>query len=149
VLLDEPKGPFRDLLRQEAATLAEKITAQAEQAGRLRVLADRIDQQCAADRQNLAELEGVLGEASQLAIDDFDRRLRGQRLERAAVRILEESYGRAAEIHYREWFELIRAEGYLIPGRNPLGTFLSQLNRSTAVEQVGRRSGRYRLRIAA
>jgi hypothetical protein len=149
VEVEEPRGPLRDLLRQEAAALAQKIIAQAEQAERLRLLADRVEGQCSLDRQNLAQLEGVLGEASQLAIDDFDRRLRGQRLERVAIRILSESHHAAADIHYREWFELIRAEGYQVTGRNPLGTFLSQLSRSEAVERVGRRTGRYRLRLAA
>jgi hypothetical protein len=144
-----PIGPIRDLLAQEAAALAAKITAQAEQADRLRALAERVDAQTDLDRQNLLELQGVLGEAAQLVIDDFDRCLRGQRLERVAIRILRESYGDAAEIHYREWFDLIRGEGYQIVGRNPLGTFLSQLNRSDAVERVGRRTGRYRLRLAA
>jgi hypothetical protein len=144
-----PQGPLRDLLCQEAAALAQKITAQTEQAERLRGLADRVDAQSAQDRQNLAELEGVLGEASQLVIDDLDRYLRGQRLERVAIRVLQESRGEAAEIHYREWFELVRNEGYQVSGRNPLGTFLSQLNRSSVVEQVGRRSGRYRLCLAA
>lgn len=136
------------MLCQEAAALAQKIVAQAEQADRLRMLAERVDQQSAFDRQNLAELEGVLGDAAQLAIDDLDLRLRGQRLERVAIRILRESPRATADIHYREWFELIRAEGYQVSGRNPLGTFLSQLSRSEAVERVGRRSGRYRLRLA-
>ena len=144
-----PIGPLRDLLAQEAAALAAKITAQAEQAERLRALAERVDSQTALDRQNLVELQGVLGEAAQLVIDDFDRCLRGQRLERVAIRILRELCGDAAEIHYREWFDLVRAEGYQVVGQNPLGTFLSQLNRSEAVERVGRRTGRYRLRLAS
>jgi hypothetical protein len=144
-----PQGPLRDLLRQEAAALAQKIEAQSEQAERLRRMAERIDLQSAADRTNLAELEGALGEASQLVIDELDHVLRGQRLERVAIRVLQENRGEAAEIHYREWFDLLRADGYRVSGRNPLGTFLSQLNRSPAVERVGRRSGRYRLRLAA
>jgi hypothetical protein len=144
-----PVGPLRDLLAQEAAALAAKIAAQSEQADRLRALADRVEAQTTLDRQNLVELQGVLGEAAQLVIDDFDRCLRGQRLERVAIRVLREAHGDAAEIHYREWFDLIRAEGYQVFGQNPLGTFLSQLNRSKAVERVGRRTGRYRLRLAA
>lgn len=149
MLAEAPRGPLRDLLCQEAAALGEKIAAQSEQAERLRLLAERVEQQSALDRENLRELEGVLGEAAQLVIDDFDRLLRGQRLERVAIRVLRESKGGAAEIHYREWFELLRAEGYRVSGRNLLGTFLSQLNRSESVERVGRRTGRYRLRIAA
>ena len=51
-------------------------------------------------------------------------------------------------IHYREWFDLIRECGYQINGRDPLSTFLAQLNRSAAIESTGPRSGRYRLHAA-
>ena len=147
--VEELRGPLRDLLLQEAAALTRKIAAQTDQADRLRLLAARVEEQNVLDRQNLAELEAVLGEAAQLAIDDLDQLLRGQRLERVAIRLLRESHGADAVIHYREWFDLLRAEGYRVSGRNPLGTFLSQLNRSNSVERVGRRTGKYRLRVAA
>jgi len=39
--------------------------------------------------------------------------------------------------------------GYRILGRDPLATFLTQITRIEKVESVGRRSGLYRLRIAA
>jgi hypothetical protein len=53
------------------------------------------------------------------------------------------------EVHYREWFELLRSENVAIAGRDPLATFLAQVSRSDAVEAVGSRSGRYRLRVVA
>jgi hypothetical protein len=49
------------------------------------------------------------------------------------------------EVHYREWFELLRSRGHLIAGKEPINTFLAQINRSTKVERVGRRTGRYRI----
>lgn len=143
---DEQGEPgLRQQLIIEAQTLAARIQAQSEQAERLRDLAVRIEDQTGRDRQALLDLEGLLGESAQLVIDDFDRRLGGQRLERVAVRLLRKRLGQRAEIHYREWFDLIREEGYEVTGRNPLGTFLSQLNRSSVVESVGQRTGRYRL----
>jgi hypothetical protein len=145
----EDDGEIRDHLLREAQALTNRIRAQAEQSERLRALAERIETQTAADRYALRDLEGVLGESAQLAIDDLDHRLGGQRLERVAIRILRQRLGSQAEIHYREWFDLVRGEGYQISGRNPLGTFLSQLNRSAAVERVGKRTGRYRLRLVA
>jgi hypothetical protein len=66
-----------------------------------------------------------------------------------AIRLLKEQPEAAAGIHYREWFDLIREAGYQVSGQNPLGTFLAQLNRSSAVERVGSRTGRYRLRLAS
>lgn len=139
----------REGLFQEAATLAARIRAQAEQASRLRELAERIETQTAADRHALEELEGVLGEAAQLGIDDLDRRLGGQRLERVAIRLLRERRGETAEIHYREWFDLLREEGFEVGGKNPLSTFLAQLNRSPVIERIGHRTGRYQLRAVA
>lgn len=140
---------IRESLLEEAAALTARIRAQAQQAARLRELAERIEQQTSADRHALEELEGVLGEAAQLGIDDLDRRLGGQRLERVAVRLLRERSGELAEIHYREWFDLLREQGFEVAGKNPLATFLAQLNRSRAIERVGHRTGRYRLRAVS
>ena len=39
--------------------------------------------------------------------------------------------------------------GFRVSGRDPLATFLTQITRIDNVESVGRRSGLYRLRIAA
>jgi hypothetical protein len=146
-----PPGSVRDGLLAEARALAARIQAQAEQAERLRTLAARIDRQTAEDSQALQDLQGILGEATQLGIDDFDHRLGGQRLERVAIRLLRERErtGGEIEIHYREWFDLLRSSGHEVAGKNPLGTFLAQLNRSAVVEQVGARTGRYRLRAVA
>jgi hypothetical protein len=146
----EPSGSaVREQLVIEAQALTARIRAQSEQATRLRDLAARIEEQTGRDRQALLDLEGLLGESAQLVIDDFDRRLGGQRLERVAVRLLRDRLGERAEIHYREWFDLIREEGYEVTGRNPLGTLLSLLNRSSVVESAGPRTGRYRLRPVA
>jgi hypothetical protein len=144
-----PLTNLKEALVDEAAALARRIDAQAQQAERLRALAERIERQTEQDRHALHDLHGILGEASQLRIDDLDRRLGGQRLERVAIRILEQRPEAGSGIHYREWFDLIREAGYEISGQNPLGTFLAQLNRSEAIERVGSRTGRYRLRLAS
>jgi hypothetical protein len=59
--------------------------------------------------------------------------------------VLSEERGSGIEVHYREWFDLLRARGHLVGGKEPLNTFLAQINRSDAIEKVGRRSGRYKL----
>lgn len=145
----QEESTLKESLLGEAAALAHRIAAQADQAERLRSLAERLDRQTEEDRHALRDLEGILGEAVQLQIDDLDRRLGGQRLERVAIRLLKERPEATAGIHYREWFDLIRDAGYQVSGQNPLGTFLAQINRSDAVERVGTRTGRYRLRLVA
>ncbi|MEJ7655737.1 MAG: hypothetical protein WKF33_01760 [Thermoleophilaceae bacterium] len=147
--MSDEAADLRQLLLQEAHVLTARIQAQRDQAERLRLLAERIEEKTAVDEVSLEDLRGQLGTAAQLRIDDFDRRLGGQRLERIAIRLLEDSRGEGAEIHYREWFDLIQGEGYTVGGRDPVATFLTQLHRATRVETVGKRSGRYRLKAVA
>lgn len=135
-------------LLSEAVALARRVEAQAEQAERLRLLADRIDDQTQRERSLLEQLEGALGRSVQLSIDDIDGRLKGQRLLDVAIKLLDEQVGRGQEVHYRDWFQLLQNHGYRVGGKDPLGTFLAQINRAEAVEKVGKRTGRYRLRAA-
>ncbi|HEV7771363.1 MAG TPA: hypothetical protein VGO66_12005 [Solirubrobacterales bacterium] len=144
---DRPETLDQALLG-EAVALKRRIEAQGAQAERLRLLADRIDEQTQRDRALLQQLESALGRSIQLSIDDLDGRLRGQRLLDVAITLLEEQMGRGQEIHYRDWFQLLQSHGYRVGGKDPLGTFLAQINRADIVESVGKRTGRYRLRAA-
>lgn len=144
---ESPKTLDQALL-SEAVALARRIEAQAEQAERLRLLADRIDDQTQRERSLLEQLEGALGRSVQLSIDDLDGRLRGQRLLDVAIELLEDQMGRGQEIHYRDWFQLLLDHGYRVGGKDPLGTFLAQINRADVIESAGKRSGRYRLKAA-
>jgi len=147
--MEKESTTLKESLLREAAALTHRIAGQADQAERLRRLAERLELQTEEDRHALRDLEGILGESAQLQIDDLDRRLGGQRLERVAIRLLSERPEATRGIHYREWFDLIRDAGYQVSGQKPLGTFLAQINRSDAIERVGTRTGRYRLRLAA
>lgn len=55
--------------------------------------------------------------------------------------------GREA-LHYREWYELLRAEGFRVAGKDPLAVFLTQLNRSPVVRK-GTQAGVYTLDLDA
>ncbi|MDX6587281.1 MAG: hypothetical protein QOI31_1754 [Solirubrobacterales bacterium] len=143
------KDSVRDELLNESRALSARIKAQTEQAERLRDLAERIDSQTARDRIALEDMLGVLGESAQMVLDDLERRLGGQRLERVAIQLLQQRHGEEAELHYREWYDLLTDQGFAVNGKNPLQTFLTQLNRSAQIEPVGKRSGRYRLRLVA
>lgn len=97
-------------------------------------------------RRSSLEIEGLLGISPQLRIEDLNRRLRGQRLQEVAVEILNREVGPDRPVHYREWYDLVRAAGYGVAGKDPLATFLAQVSRAPTVESAGRRSGRYLLR---
>jgi hypothetical protein len=134
-----------DALLVERRELLGRIEHEREQLERLQCIVARLSDRLAHDERTLEEIDSVLGRSPQLRLEDADLRLRGRRLEQVAVELLEAELGAEAEVHYREWFELLRSRGHLVAGKEPLNTFLSQINRSEAVERIGRRTGRYRL----
>jgi exonuclease VII large subunit len=136
------------LVRQRQILLA-RLEQEREHLEALQDVATRLREQIAHDEQTLDDIESVLGKNPQLRLDEADVRLRGKRLEAVAIEVLAAERGRGNEVHYREWFELLRSSGYLVAGKEPVNTFLAQINRSRAVERVGSRTGLYRLRAAA
>lgn len=70
--------------------------------------------------------------------------LRGTELRKAIERVL--SARRGEDLHYRDVFAAVEAEEGAVGGKDPVATLLTQLSRSTLVEAVGTRSGRYRVR---
>jgi hypothetical protein len=141
--------PISESLRGEYAQMLSRLEHSRDRAGRLRALADQAADQVAADERMLRSLAEVLGISPQSTIHDLGGALRGQRLRDVAVEILAEHFDPGSTVHYREWYELVRRENITVAGRDPLATFLAQISRSDAVEAVGRRSGRYRLRAVA
>ena len=70
--------------------------------------------------------------------------LRGPGIRRAAVQVLLALPDRPLALHYRDWFEALRAEGYEVLGKDPLAVFLTQLSRSPVVRK-GTQGGVYEL----
>ena len=70
------------------------------------------------------------------APDDGTTLLRGARIREAAVRVLAAHTEPEAPVHYRDWFELLMARGFLPVGKDPLATFLTQIGRSPIVKRT-------------
>ncbi|MGO9960718.1 MAG: hypothetical protein ACLP50_32865 [Solirubrobacteraceae bacterium] len=70
--------------------------------------------------------------------------LRGQAIREAAARVLAASPKASQPIHYKEWFELLRADGLIPAGKDSLATFLTQLRRSPVITRTTRQ-GTYML----
>jgi hypothetical protein len=143
-----PSPDLAARLLYERGALAEHVCRQREQLDRLRAIVDDLEARLTHDEHVLSELEGILGVAAQLRLEPLDERLRGQRLGEVAVAVLREDRGAGSVVHYRDWFALLRAQGHHVAGKDPLGTFLTQINRSPHIERVGRRTGQYRLAAA-
>ncbi len=140
--------PSELAIAQEYLSLKERVEEARARAERLRRLADHLDEQAARDEHALRELEGALGLAAQLQIEQLDRELGGKRLQEIAVAILARELQPGQAVHYRDWYALLCAAGYRARGKEPLTSFLAQINRAERVEPLGGRSGRYRLRAA-
>lgn len=138
-----------EVLLAERRRLMGRLEQEEEQLESLRAVVEDLADRVARGKQVLAEINSALGKEPQLRLEEADLRLRGQRLEQVAIEILTSHRDRAEPVHYRDWFELLRGNGYLVAGKTPLDTFLAQINRSKAVERVGRRTGLYRLADAA
>lgn len=71
------------------------------------------------------------------------RAIKGAELRRVAGQLLWTAQ-HEREIHYREWFERVIAEGYAIGGKDPVASFLTNIRDSPAVVR-GSTQGHYRL----
>jgi len=146
---DRHASEARSVLAAEREALIDAVRRRRERAAELHGVLEVLEHQLVLDEQHLAEISGLLGLSSQLRIDELDERLRGRRLKEVAVEVLSREVGADRPVHYREWFELVRAAGYEIAGKDPLATFLAQITRADGVEGLGHRSGRYKLSAAA
>lgn len=134
-----------EALLEERKRLIGRIQQQGEQLDAMQKIVRNLAEQLAQDERTLSDIDAVLGKEPQMRLEDGDLLLRGRRLEEVALRVLAEQRGEGVEVHYQEWFELLRSQGYLIAGKEPLNTFLTQINRSDSVERIGSRTGRYRV----
>lgn len=62
--------------------------------------------------------------------------LRGALIRETAVRVLAANTQPEAPVHYRDWFELLTARGFMPAGKDPLATFLTQIGRSPLVQRT-------------
>jgi hypothetical protein len=108
-------------------------------------LADKAAREAERYARTIRELGEILGVEDQLSIVDLSAEIRGERLREIATDVLWRHHRLGDVVHYRQWFELVVAEGHRIGGKNPAATFLTQVARVQSVERVGRRSGLYKL----
>jgi hypothetical protein len=130
------------------AALKSDIERRRRRCDDLHRLLEHLESQTARDEHMLAEMEAMLDLTPQMRIEQLDHRLRGKRLLEVAVELLTSHSGSGVPIHYRAWFTLVQDAGHQIGGKDPLGTFLAQVNRAPQVEPVGHRSGLYQIRAA-
>jgi hypothetical protein len=75
-------------------------------------------------------------------------KLRGAEIRERAARAFFLVHGEGKALHYRRWFELLAQEGAQVGGKDPLATFLTNLNRSPVVTR-GPEPGTYAIDAGA
>jgi hypothetical protein len=133
------------VVRAERRVVFERHANLLEQSKRLHELVEQVDAELWEAGSVLRRMDDLLGLAPQLSIEALDGELRGRQLQEVAVRVLREGRAVGEEIHYREWYDLLVELGLRVAGRDPVGTFLTQIARAPGVERVRPRSGLYRL----
>lgn len=147
-----PEAMSSDFLaaaQAERDRLAARLTELQERAEHFETLAEEAREEAASLADKIRAVEEVAGLAPQLAICEISEELRGERLREVALEVLQRLSTSGDPVHYRAWFEALVESGYRISGQDPLATFLTQITRIDRVQSVGRRSGLYRLRVAA
>lgn len=136
---------FNELARNEREKLIVKYEACRSRSEHHAQLAADAAREAEGYARTIRELGELLEIEDQLSIVDLSEQLRGERLREVAAEVLWRHHHAGDVIHYRDWFDLVVADGHQIGGKNPSATFLTQVARVESVEKVGRRSGLYKL----
>jgi hypothetical protein len=140
---------FVTVARSEHEDLAAQLAELQARIEHFEALASEARDEAESIARSIRDLEELLGISSQIAFCEINETLRGERLREVAFDVLRECVREGEAIHYRAWFDALVEAGYRIVGKDPLATFLTHVSRIERVEPVGRRSGLYRLRLAA
>ncbi len=133
----------------ERENLLARLTDIRERIEHFEALASEAREEAASLSSSIRAIEEMVGLSPQIAMCEISEELRGERLREVALDVLRGQSSPGESIHYRAWFDALVESGYRVSGRDPLATFLTQVSRIERVEKVGRRSGLYRLRVAA
>jgi hypothetical protein len=133
------------ILDRERRSVLRRVHELRRRSATHREVLEHLEQQLAQEERLLREIEELSDRRPQLRLERLDRQLKGRRLQEVAVEVLRRRIGHDQTIHYREWFALLRAEGYEVSGRDPVNTFLTGISRAAGVERVGSRTGLYRV----
>jgi hypothetical protein len=152
----QPKPPSRRLLdaaHAEQLSVNARLAAVRERRHSLQHELRELDVQERDLAQRLALLSKLAGdheprralEAVSLQVAGSTlQSIRGAEIRRTAGRLIARSENPHRAIHYTEWFRLVLEDGFVVGGRDPLATFLTQLNRSPVVRREAK-AGVYRL----
>jgi hypothetical protein len=139
---------FKALATAERASLLERYEAWRARSEHHAELAAEASREAERYARTIRELGEILKVEDQLSLVEVSDNLRGQRLRDIAAEVIWRHHLAGDVVHYKEWFELVVADGYRIGGKDPAATFLTQVAHVASVERIGRRSGLYRLLAA-
>lgn len=131
--------------RRKLLALYEECRSRSEHHAELAADAAREAERYARTVRELGELLELEDQLSVIRLSD---ELRGHRLREVAAEVLWRHFSTGDVVHYKQWLDLVIADGHRIGGKNPSATFLTQVAQIGSVERVGRRSGLYKVLAA-
>jgi hypothetical protein len=134
----------RDELRKELADIDASLRELDERTRLLHRLAAPGTEQASARGDRTRSTEEAGDGAAGRAVTS----LRGPAIRRAAVEALLALPERPEALHYRDWYEALRASGFEVEGKDPLAVFLTQISRSPVIRK-STQPGIYELDTAA
>lgn len=140
--------PFRHSALQERQALVSRYEECRERHETLLEQAATVALEAERYLTTIRELGELLGVEDQLSIVTLTEELRGERLRQVAADIVFRHFRPGVSFHYKEWLELVVAEGHRVGGKNAAATFLTQVAKVEGVEKVGRRTGLYQIVVA-
>src|SRR3954447_7207147 len=118
-----------DEFKASAAVERATLLTRYEEARELSEHHAQLAEQAARDAERYAKTIRELGELleieDQLSLVQLSDQLRGDRLREIAAEVLWRHRQAGDVVHYKQWIELVVADGYQIGGKNPAATFLT------------------------
>lgn len=138
-----PTPPTSARLRRAAAAEQAELQRHRERLlqrrGALRTELEELERGLLAVDEQLGMLRRLAGdqlvEREEPALPEGRTLLRGTAIRETAVKLLLSQANAPSALHYRDWFERLGQAGYVVGGKDPLATFLTQISRSPVVRR--------------
>lgn len=130
----------RERLQVQRSRLADRLGHIDVEAEALRGKVQELDDQLELLDRVLASQGGAPGRGTQI--------LRGAALRQQALETLVAQVGCGQAVSYRDWYEMLLRNGFVVSGKRPLATFLSSISRSPLVVS-GPQAGTYAIDLSA
>lgn len=145
-----PSKGLTDAAVRERSRLSRELAKLDLRLATLRVELSRAEAERIEVAAQISRIDDLIGapQPTPEALEPRAGYLRGAEIRHAAIRVAANRARATTPLHYSDWYAHLREAGYAIDGRDPLATFLTQLNRSPLIVKAAQ-PGYYALDLNA